>query len=93
MCSLHLAAMDQRASPDVVLALEQMGFEHISCVAAAVACNNDVQASTEWLLAAPPASPAASARDQSAGQRRTDGVLPRSPIARLLACFRGVHVQ
>lgn len=44
--------MDQRASTDVVYALQQMGFEREACVAAAVACNNDVQASTEWLLAA-----------------------------------------
>ena len=44
--------MDQRASPDVVYALQQMGFERDACVAAAVACNNDVQASTEWLIAA-----------------------------------------
>jgi len=44
--------MDQSASPDVVYALQQMGFERDACVLAAVACNNDVQASTDWLIAA-----------------------------------------
>jgi hypothetical protein len=64
------AAMDQRALPDVVFALQQMGFDRDACVEAAVACHNDVQASSEWLLAkggerAPPAPVASHVKEET----------------------------